>query len=703
MGAAERKRKQKRDGWRQTLRMAKRDLQDAISKAKRKTWTDFLEAAAGKEVWSVLRYIGPPRSNCVPTISHKGNIADTLEEKAAMLKSISFPAPQPYKGTRGVPGPEGVAYTFVGTRLLDKIIGASQTGKAPGPGSIPPLAFRCLYDWEPSRVVALVRAHIRLGFHPEHWKTARRITIPKPGKDDYSQAKAYRVISLLDCLGKVVEKTVAYILSNHCERTGALNPGQYGSRPQRSAVDAVGLAMARTQQAWSKGKMVGALLMDVSAAFPSVARDCLIRRMRDLRLDENLIQWTDSFMQDRWVIMNVNWQDGKWERVVTSLPQGSPVSPILFGIYISEVHEAVQGKVQEGAGISFVDDVTWFVTGPNAAVIRERLEACTKESILWGERNAVRFEESKTEALLLSRKRGIREERGVRVEEATVPFARKATRWLGVWLDWTLGLRDSRKRVLERAKRADKAVQKMVGKYGVPPASARNLQQALVHGTLLYAAELTWKGTKKEEREVQVLTNRMGRASLGVRRSTPVGIIMVESALPPARALLDHRQASFALRLLSRPVNSGGQEEILSHRNSKLTARIRRRCGLRREETAEVHRWEEFREIRAEVIIDRKEEALRTAKEWTERNQINTLWTDGSRLENERVGAAITFRREGRWVNHGWYLGKNKEFFDAEVFTIGQDLEELNEREERDTEYMIFSDSQAALSRIQHD
>ena len=184
---------------------------------------------------------------------------------------------------------------------------------------------------------------------------------------------------------------------------------------ERSAVDAVGLAMARTQQAWSQGKMVGALLMDVSAAFPSVARDCLIRRMRDLGLDENLVQWTDSFMQDRWVIMNVNGHDGERERVTTGLPQGSPVSPILFGIYISEVHEAVHSRVSDTAGLSFVDDVTWFVTGPNVATIRERLERCARESILWGERNAVRFEESKTEALLLSKKRGIRKERGVQV------------------------------------------------------------------------------------------------------------------------------------------------------------------------------------------------------------------------------------------------------------------------------------------------
>ena len=80
----------------------------------------------------------------------------------------------------------------------------------------------------------------------------------------------------------------------------------------------------------------------------------------------------------------------------------------------------------------------------------------------------------------------------------------------------------------------------MVGKYGVPPASARNLQQALVHGTLLYGAELSWTGTKREEKDVQILTNQMGRASLGVRRTTPVSIIAAESALPPARALLDH-------------------------------------------------------------------------------------------------------------------------------------------------------------------
>ena len=41
---------------------------------------------------------------------------------------------------------------------------------------------------------------------------------------------------------------------------------------------------------------------------------------------------------------------------------------------------------------------------------------------------------------------------------------------------------------------------------------------------LLYGAELSWNGTKTMEKDVQGLTNRMGRASLGVRQTT-LGII----------------------------------------------------------------------------------------------------------------------------------------------------------------------------------
>ena len=78
------------------------------------------------------------------------------------------------------------------------------------------------------------------------------------------------------------------MVSAHCAASGGFHPGQYGYRMGRSAVDAVGVAIAQTQEAWSRGYITGALLMDVAAAFPSVARGCLLRKMRGAGLNECL-------------------------------------------------------------------------------------------------------------------------------------------------------------------------------------------------------------------------------------------------------------------------------------------------------------------------------------------------------------------------------------------------------------------------------
>ena len=123
-----------------------------------------------------------------------------------------------------------------------------------------------------------------------------------------------------------------------------------------------------------------------------------------------------------------------------------------------------------------------------------------------------------------------------------------------------------------------------------------------------------------------------GRASLGVRRTTPVDIVAAESGLIPAS--------------------------------------VRERSGLGRRETVEEQRWDALRVFRGGVCVDRKEETLEIAREW--KDPSRTVWTDGSRLENGRVGATSAWwsEREGGWTGWGTYPGTNKEVFDAEVFAI---------------------------------
>ena len=122
-------------------------------------------------------------------------------------------------------------------------------------------------------------------------------------------------------------------------------------------------------------------------------------------IHEDLVSWTDSFMRNRRVIMSMDGQDDDPREVTTGLPQGSPVSPVLFAIYIADIHAAVEGQVQDSRGISFVDDMTWLLEGRDVGEVVQKLEGCAAASLEWARGNAVRLEMPKTEAILFSRRR----------------------------------------------------------------------------------------------------------------------------------------------------------------------------------------------------------------------------------------------------------------------------------------------------------
>ena len=123
--------------------------------------------------------------------------------------------------------------------------------------------------------------------------------IRKPNKPNYILAKHYRGISLLNCLGKVVEKVAVEILSKRCERLELLYSGQFGSRKMRSSIDAVVKLIATVEHAWKHKRIAGTLLLDIKGAYPNVDRRMLLKRLIELGILGDLIRWVDSFMTDR--------------------------------------------------------------------------------------------------------------------------------------------------------------------------------------------------------------------------------------------------------------------------------------------------------------------------------------------------------------------------------------------------------------------
>lgn len=73
--------------------------------------------------------------------------------------------------------------------------------------------------------------------------------------------------------------------------------------------------------------------MDVKGAFDYVSRIKLAQWMRQLGIDNDLIGWTQSFLTDRRVEIVIDGHINAEKDAETSIPHGSPISPILFLIY----------------------------------------------------------------------------------------------------------------------------------------------------------------------------------------------------------------------------------------------------------------------------------------------------------------------------------------------------------------------------------
>jgi len=255
----------------QQVKKQRSNLRRMIRQSKTEMWRKFLSSATRDQVWQALRYTKPGGQQTTESLrSRTGEVATSWEEKAQLIKEEAFP--KPLKGVERKAQEEGGE---MWKKITDKDIQVAvfdgSVKKASGPDRLVFKAIRLLWEWDSQRIINIVKMSCRLGIHPRVWKEAQGVVIPRPNKPDYGVAKAYRVITLLKCLGKVVEKVAANAIAEDCERRRLLHDGQFGCRKRRSAIDAVGRMMKRVEEAWGRGNTAAVLLMDVKGACPHVA------------------------------------------------------------------------------------------------------------------------------------------------------------------------------------------------------------------------------------------------------------------------------------------------------------------------------------------------------------------------------------------------------------------------------------------------
>jgi len=135
----------------------------------------------------------------------------------------------------------------VDPQLVGTLLGKASNTSALGDDRISVGILMVIWQWDELRFTQLIRACICLGHHPKLWKIARGMVIPKPEKPDYSKVRAYRVISLLDVVSKLVERTAAYLISDYLKWKRGLHNSKFDCYKCRSYIDVMAFLMNHTQ------------------------------------------------------------------------------------------------------------------------------------------------------------------------------------------------------------------------------------------------------------------------------------------------------------------------------------------------------------------------------------------------------------------------------------------------------------------------
>src|SRR5205807_2193251 len=210
----------------------------------------------------------------------------------------------------------------------------------------------------PQLLTDLLNPPLKFGYHPASLKRANGVVLDKPGKPSYDSPTSFQIIVLLQTISKILERIIAYRLAAEARALGLIYRNQCGSLPALSSFDAC-LSLVDTVRTLQRpGLKASSLFLDIKGGFDNVDCSVLTSFLSSKGTLGYLVVWIRSFLSQRSCHLLFQGSPRTFSPVSVGTPQGSPISPLLFVIYVSSLHiPLVRGLV-----LSYVDDFSLTVS-----------------------------------------------------------------------------------------------------------------------------------------------------------------------------------------------------------------------------------------------------------------------------------------------------------------------------------------------------
>ena len=192
-------------------------------------------------------------------------------------------------------------------------------------------------------ITQIVNTSLRTGVVPRCFKQAVITPLLKKPSLDKEILKNYRPVSNLSYISKVLERIVAHKVQTYIQENNLHDVMQSAYRPYHSTETALLKIHNDVMIALDEGNEIILLLLDLSSAFDTVDHTVLLKRLEcSFGISGKVLSWFSSYLDHRQQSVTIGDSQSQPQPLVTGVPQGSVLGPILFTIYMSPLGELIR-------------------------------------------------------------------------------------------------------------------------------------------------------------------------------------------------------------------------------------------------------------------------------------------------------------------------------------------------------------------------
>ena len=399
---------------------------------------------------------------------------------------------------------------------------ATKKNTAPGYDKITDKLIECFGDKQWSCLARIINRSSISNVFPTVWKHALLIALEKP-------TGGYRPISLLSKLSKLYERLILNELIKHTE----LPDWQFCCKG-RSAPLAVTILHHRLVHEWWNDRTSVVAFFDIRKAFDSISHSGLLKRLTELKVPVGLIQLIDSWLESRTVQTCFNGMYSNIRTKTLGIPQGSPLSLMLFMLYISDLP-----IIPDVDLFGYADDIAIKIPCSNENT--ERVTQVCKQVLHWAGEKLLHMNINKLEILHVNPMNQIEVDLG----NGIVIRSKDQVKYLGIQLHSSLYFDEHIRTILPELKRRTNIIRGLC--WRSPPRLYLQVYKMVVRSKLAYCGHLLTYC--KSIKPLETVQNTNLRNVLRAYFTTPILTLRAATQVPSIALYSQYLKCTFMLHL----------------------------------------------------------------------------------------------------------------------------------------------------------